>query len=457
MRGFIQSKGETAMFISKMAIPRRAFLRGAGVTLALPLLDAMVPALSAAATDAAPRLGYFYVPNGMHMPLWKPKTPGAGVNFELSQILKGLTSVKEHVTVLGGLNNYSAGLGDGGGPHTRNQAAWLSGVLAKQGEADVRLATTVDQHAAKMLGKDTILASLEICTDPSDQVGSCDNGYSCLYVNTLSWKTPTVPNPMERNPRVIFERLFGEESDKAARIARIRADRSILDAVRSDLKMLGLQIAANDRLRVDEYLEAVRDVEARIQKAEKQSLLSTVTLVDRPEGVPETFEEHTTLLFDLIHLAYQADLTRVVTFSIAREQGNKNYNNIGVPEGHHECSHHQNDPHKQAQLTKINTYHIQLLNRFLEKMKNTRDGDGSLLEHAAIVYGAGQSDGDLHSPLDLPTIVVGNLCGRIRGNRYIEYQAKDKTPMMNLHLALLDKAGVQVEKIGDSTGMLTDL
>jgi hypothetical protein len=448
------------MFVTKKSIPRRAFLKGAGVTLALPLLDAMVPALTASAQTAAnptPRLGYFYVPNGMHMPLWKPAKPGAGASFELSPILQGLAPVKSHVTVLGGLNNYAAGLGDGGGPHTRNQSAWLTGVLAKPGEADVRLATTVDQYAARVLGKDTLLSSLEICTDPSDQVGSCDNGYSCLYVNTISWKSATVPNPMERNPRVIFERLFGEESDKAARMARIKADKSILDTVSGDLKLLGLQVGNSDRLRVDEYLDALRDVETRIQKAERYNNTSTVALIDRPTGVPETFEEHVNILFDLIYLAYQADLSRVVTFSIAREQGNKNYTNIGVPEGHHECSHHQNDPHKQAQLTKINTYHIQILSRFLEKMKNTPDGDGSMLDHAALVYGAGQSDGDLHSPLDLPTLLIGKAAGKVKGNQYIDYPSNAKTPMMNLHLALLDKAGVQVDKIGDSTGMLTDL
>lgn len=446
------------MIVTKMAIPRRTFLRGAGVTLALPLLDAMVPALTATAKTAAGgamRLGYFYVPNGMHMPLWKPKKPGK--NFELSQILSALEPLREHLTVLSGLNNYVAGLGDGGGPHTRNQSAWLSGTLAKQGEADVRLATTIDQYAARVLGKETPLESLEMCTEPSDQVGSCDNGYSCLYVNTLSWRSSTVPNPMERNPRVVFERLFGEESDKDARLSRMKADKSILDTVQGDLARLGLKIGSSDRMRLDEYLEAVRDVEARIQKAERQSATSDIALIDRPVGIPETFEEHTNLQFDLIHLAYQADLTRVVTFLIAREQGNKNYTNIGVPEGHHECSHHQNDAHKQAQLTKINTYHISLFKRFLEKLKNTRDGDGNLLDHAALVYGAGQSDGDLHSPLDLPTLLLGHGCGTIAGNQFIDYPEKTKTPMMNLHLALLDRAGVHVDKVGDSSGMLTDL
>ena len=448
------------MMVTKMALPRRTFLRGTGVALALPLLDAMVPALTAASRSAAkapPRLGFFYTPNGMHMPLWKPTTPGAGANFDLSFTLKGLKNVKEHVTVLGNLNNYAAGLGDGGGPHTRNQSAWLSGVLAKQGEADVRLATTADQHAARVLGKDTVLESLEIATDPSDQVGSCDNGYSCLYVNTISWRAPTVPNPMERNPRVIFERLFGEENDKESRLKRMRADKSILDTVHSDLSALGLNIGASDRNRVEEYLDAIRAVETRIQKAEQQSATSEVPLIDRPVGVPETFEEHTLLMFDLIYLAYVSDLTRVVTFSIAREQGNKNYNNIGVPEGHHECSHHQNDPHKQSQLTKINTYHISLYAQLLEKMKNTPDGDGSLLDHSALVYGAGQSDGDLHSPLDLPVLLAGKLNGTVKGDQYIDYSPADRTPLMNLHRALLDKSGVPMDALGDSTGMLSDI
>ncbi len=447
------------MFISKMALPRRTFLRGAGVTLALPMLDAMVPALTAAskATKAAPRLGFFYVPNGMHMPLWKPLKAGAGKDFELSFTLKGLQNVKDHVTVLGNLNNYAAGMGDGGGPHTRNQSAWLSGTLAKPGEAEVKLATTADQHAARVLGRETPLESLEICTDPSDQVGSCDNGYSCLYVNTISWRSATVPNPMERNPRIVFERLFGEESDKQARLKRMRADKSILDTVQADLSSLGVKIGASDKSRVTEYLDAIRDVESRIQKAEKQSSTSEVALIERPVGIPETFEEHTLLMFDLTYLAYQADITRVVTFSIAREQGNKNYNNIGVPEGHHETSHHQNDPYKQSQLTKINSYHISLYAKLLEKMKNTPDGDGSLLDHSALVYGAGQSDGDLHSPLDLPLVVVGKLNGTVKGNQYINYDPKLKMPMMNLHRSLLDKAGVKTEMIGDATGMLSDI
>jgi hypothetical protein len=444
------------MIVTKRAIPRRTFLRGAGATLALPLLDAMVPALTATSRTAAnpvPRLGYIYVPNGIHMPLWKPDVPGRG--FVLPPILKAMEPVRDRLTILGGLNNYQAGLGDGGGPHTRNQAAWLSGAAAQLG--DPILSTTADQYAARVLGRDTLFESLEICTEPSDAVGSCDNGYSCLYVNTLSWKSATVPNPMERNPRIIFERLFGEESDPADRLARIRADKSVLDAVTSDLTRLGLDIGATDRQRLDEYLDAVRDVERRIQKAETQSASSTLNLIERPVGIPEEWEDHVTLLFDLIFLAYQADLSRVVTYAVAREQGNTTYVNIGVPEGHHEISHHQNNPHKHKQLTKINTYHIELLMRFLTKMHRTPDGDGSLLDHSAIVYGAGQSDGDLHSPLDLPTLVIGGLGGTVQGNQYIDYPASAKLPIMNLHMALLDKAGVDVERIGDADGMLTDI
>jgi hypothetical protein len=430
------------------------------VTLALPLLDAMVPALTAAskttALTAPPRIGYFYVPNGMHMPLWKPRVPGTGNGWEISQTLRQLDPLRQYLTVLGNLNNYAAGLGDGGGPHTRNQSAWLSGVLAKSGESDPRLATTADQHAARVLGKETVLESLELSTDPSDQIGSCDNGYSCIYVNTISWRSESVPNPMERNPRIVFERLFGEESDKKARLARMRADKSILDTVQSDLSALGGKIGTSDRAKVGEYLDSVRDVENRIQKAEKQSQTSDVALIDRPTGIPETFEDHTLLMLDLIYLAYQADLTRVITFSIAREQGNKSYVNIGVPEGHHECSHHQNDPHKQSQLTKINTYHISLMKKFYDKMANTKEGDGTLLDHAALVYGAGQSDGDLHSPLDLPLTLMGRM-GGIKGNQYVDYDPKKRTPMMNLHMTLLHKAGVPIEKLGDGTGELSEI
>ena len=442
------------MIITHRTLPRRTLLTSTGALLALPFLDAMQPAL-AAAVKSPSRLGYFYVPNGMHMPLWTPRSPGIGNDFVLNATMASLQSVKPYLTVLSHLNNYAAGLGDGGGPHTRNQSAWLSGVLAKSGESDVRLARTADQYAARVLGKDTPLESLEIATDPSDQVGSCDNGYSCLYVNTISWRDPTVPNPMERNPRVVFERLFGEESTVEARRKRLATDASILDTVHDSLASLGRQIGPSDRLRVEEYLSSIRDAERRIQKTEQQSL--TAVDVTRPAGIPATFEDHTLLMFDLLFLAYQSDLTRVVTFSIAREQGNKNYNNIGVPEGHHESSHHQNDPHKQSQLTKINTYHLSLYETLLRKMATTPDGDGMLLDHAALVYGAGQSDGDLHSPLDLPVLVAGTLHGTVRGNQAIAYHPNQRMPLMNLHRTLLHGAGVDVPTLGDSTGLLSEL
>ena len=449
------------MIITKMALPRRTFLRSAGVTLALPLLDAMVPALTAAsktsALTAPQRIGYLYVPNGMDMATWRPQTPGAGNNWQLSPTLKALEPVKEYVTVVGNLNNYAAGIGDGGGPHTRNQSAWLTGTRAVSGESEARLATSADQHAARVLGKDTVLESLELAIEPSDQVGLCDNDYSCLYVNTISWRSATVPNPMERNPRIVFERLFGEESDKSARLARMRADKSILDGVRGSLAALGVKIGASDRTQVTEYLDAVRDVEVRIQKAEKQNLTSDIALLERPMGIPDTFEEHTLLMLNLIHLAYQADLTRVTSFLIEREQGNRTYPNIGVLEGHHACSHHQNDPHKLAQLAKINTYHVSLMKQFFEKMAQTKEGDGTLLDHTALVYGAGQSDGDLHSPLDLPALLVGKLNGTIKGNQYIDYDPALKMPFMNLHLSLLHKVGVPEETLGDATGTLSEL
>jgi hypothetical protein len=449
------------MIVTKMALPRRTFLRGAGATLALPLLDAMVPALTAAskttALTAPPRIGYFYVPNGIDMATWKPRTPGAGNGWQLSQTLRGLESLKDYVTILGNLNNYAAGIGDGGGPHTRNQSAWLTGTRAKSGESDARLATSADQYAARVLGKDTVIESLELAIEPLDQVGLCDNDYSCLYVNTLSWRSATVPNPMERNPRVVFERLFGEESEKSARLARIRAEKSVLDGVRGEFAALGVKVGASDRNKVSEYLDAVRDVETRIQKAEKQGMTTEIALVARPMGIPDSFEEHASLMLNLILLAYQADLTRVTTFLIQREQANKTYPQIGVTEGHHECSHHQNDPHKLAQLAKINAYHVSLMKQFYDKMAETKEGDGTLLDHAALVYGAGQSDGDLHSPLDLPTLLVGKLNGTIKGNQYIDYDPDLKMPFMNLHLSLLHKAGLPQEKFGDATGTLSEI
>jgi hypothetical protein len=444
------------MFISKVALPRRTFLRGVGVTLALPLLDAMIPALTATAKTAAtpvPRLGFFYVPNGMSMPYWRPKTVGA--DFEFSPTLAPLLPHRQYVTVVSGLSNYSAYLG-GLGVHTRPCAAWLSGARAQATEgSDLRLGTTADQIAARVLGKDTVLESLELSTDAAERVGNCENGYSCLYLSTISWRAPTVPNPMEVNPRVVFERLFGEDATEEARMHRLQMDKSILDQVTQELTGFQRQIGADDRHMLDDYLEAVRSVERRIQKSEKHAV--TEIALERPIGLPETFDEHVKLMSDLLVLAYQADLTRVVTFVIARELSANTYPAIGVPEQHHEVSHHQGNPEKLRQLGKLNAYHMTLFARLVDKLAQTRDGDGTLLDHSLLLYGAAMSDPNLHSPLDLPLVLVGGGGGTLKGNRHLKYPDDQKVSMANLLQTILDKAGVPGDHIGDGTGVLSDL
>jgi hypothetical protein len=375
------------MIITKMALPRRTFLRGIGATLALPLLDAMVPALSATAKTAAkavPRLGFIYIPNGATMHLWKPATAG---NLELSPSLSPLAALKDQVVVPTGLSHKQAeALGDGNGDHARGMTVWLSGTHPKHTEgADVRNGTTVDQVAADVLGKDTPLKSLEVATEQNYLVGNCDNGYACVYVNTISWRTPTTPLPMEVNPRVVFERLFGDGGTAAERLARAREDRSILDWVRADIARLQKALGSGDRTRVNEYLDAVREIERRIQLAEHQSDESVVQLPDRPIGVPESWEEHANLMFELQALALQADITRVFTFVLSREESNRPYPQIGVPEAHHAISHHQKDPVKLEKAGKINTYHVGLLARFAERLRSIQDGDGNLLDHSIIV------------------------------------------------------------------------
>jgi hypothetical protein len=449
--------------VTRKALPRRTFLRGAGVTLALPLLDAMVPALTAASKTAAkpvPRLGYFYNPNGMSMGYWTPKT--IGKDFEFTPILKPLEPFRDSMTVISGLNNYPSTMGAGGGVHTRACAAWMTGVLAKPTEgADVKLAKTADQYAARVLGRDTRLESLEISVERQiKRTGNCEYNYSCLYEASISWRTPTVPNPAESNPRVVFERLFGEEVDSEARIRRIRSDKSILDNVTHELSGLKGALGGNDRRTLEEYLTAVRDLERQIQKTETSNA-STPVPDDRPVGVPETFDEHVSLMFDLLFLAYQADLTRVATYPSGGIEGGGpgTYPWIGVPEQHHETSHHQNNPEKLMKLSKINTYHVNNFSRFVEKMAKTQDGDGTLLDHSFLLYGAGMSDADLHSPLDLPLVLVGAGCGTVKGNRHLKYADDKRTPMTNLHITLLRRAGVEMPDngIGDSTGELADL
>jgi hypothetical protein len=443
------------MFITKQALPRRTFLRGAGVAVALPLLDAMVPALSAlAATPARPvrRLGFIYTPNGATMAAWTPA--GEGAITELSPTLNPLAPFLDQVIVPTGLSQRQAeSWGDGNGEHSRGQTVWLSGVHPKRTEgADVQNATTIDQLAAHALGQDTPLLSLEMALEQNYLVGNCDNGYSCVYWNTISWRTPTTPLPMEVNPRVVFERLFGDGGSPAQRRSQMHDDRSILDSVRDSVASLQRRLSPVDRNAVSGYLDAMREIERRIQVSERQSDESPLELPDRPIGVPDNYDDHAKLMFDLAALAFQADITRVFTLLLGREQTNRPYPFIGVPEAHHSVSHHQNDPVKLAKAAKINTYHIELLARFAERLKATPDGDGTLLDHSMLLQGSGLSNSDQHSHIDLPLVLVGGGAGRLKGGRHLRYP-KD-TPMNNLHLALLDKVGVPVEQFGDSTGRI---
>lgn len=446
------------MMITKMALPRRTFLRGIGATLALPLLDAMVPAMSAIARTAAspaPRLGFFYAPNGTYLPNFHPT--GLGSAFEFTPVLKPLEPFRDAVVVVSGLSNRNAEtLSEGGGVHTRCGAAWLSGVRPKKTEgADIEAGTSIDQLAAAVIGKDTPLNSLQLTLDHDFVVGSCENGYSCIYQHTFSWKTPTTPMPMESNPRAVFERLFGEGGTADERFERLRRDRSILDLAMEDMKRLQRRLGGSDRATVDEYLTAVRDVEQRIQRAESHTDSATALIVDAPVGIPDSWDEYARLMFDLHLLAYRADVTRVVAFQISRELNGRAYPWIGVPDGHHSVSHHQLDPEKIERATKINTYHMSLFAQFVEKMRDTPDGDGSLLDHAMLVYGTGMGDSDHHTPFDLPTVVVGGGCGQLKGGRHVSYPLH--TPFTNLGLTLLDKVGVELERLNDSTGRLADL
>ena len=447
------------MIITKMSLPRRTFLRGLGATIALPLVDAMFPALTPtakAAGAAVPRLGFFYVPNGMFLPNFHPAGEG-GRDFEFTPILKPLEPFREQTTVLSGLSNLGViSPNEGGGVHTRAHGGWLNGVLPKRTEgADITAGKTIDQYAADKLGTDTQLRSLELTTESNFQVGNCENGYSCAYLNSTSWRTPSTPLPHERDPRVVFERMFGDGGSVSARLTEMRKDRSILDSVAGSMRRLERRLGAGDRRTVTEYLDSVREIERRIQKAEQNNASTPLPSLEQPSGVPEGYDEHAKLLMDLLVLGYQADVTRVSCMQIARESSSRTYPHIGVPEGHHPVSHHQNDSHNIQQNTRINAYHLSLFARVVETMRNTPDGDGTLLDHSMLVYGAGMGDGDQHTPVDLPVVIVGGGCGQHRGGRHVKYPLN--TPFMNLGLTLLDKVGVEVNTIADSTGKLGEL
>ena len=442
------------MIISKKALPRRTFLRGMGATLALPLLDAMVPsmtALAASPADPVRRLGFVYVPMGCDISRWTPPGDG-GVLNELSSSLRPLAPVKDQLTVISNLELKNAYPGT----HATSNAAFLSAAKAKWTEStDYYLGTTVDQIAAKQIGQETQLPSLELAMDLMDMVGQCDNGYACVYQNNLSWSSPTMPLPAEAHPRIVFESLFGEGGSAADRRAALGRKASLLDWVNEDLSRLEKKLGPDDRIKVSEYLDSVREVERRIQKAEAQTADNPLPDLDRPVGVPAAYADHARLMFDLQVLALQGDVTRVITFQLAREASTRTYPEVGVSDPHHPTSHHGNDPEKIAKIAKISQFHVSLFAYFLEKLKSTPEGNGSLLDHSLYLYGSGMGNPNVHDHVNLPILVAGGGAGKVKGGRHIKYA--EPTPMANLHLTLLDSVGVHLDSFADSTGKIDTL
>jgi hypothetical protein len=441
------------MIITKKALPRRTFLRGVGATVALPLLDAMVPSMTALAktpADPVRRLGFVYMPMGCDLTRW---TPGGGTTLTaLSPTLQSLRPFVDDVTVISNLELKNAYPGT----HATSNAAFLSAAKAKWTEStDYHLGTTVDQIAAKQIGTQTLLPSLELSMDLLQMVGQCDNGYACVYQNNLSWSSPTTPLPSEAHPRVVFERLFGEGGSAADRRAALKKRASLLDWVREDITRLQNQLGPEDRTRVGQYLDTVREVERRIQKAETDAAHQALPDLDRPVGVPASYADHAKLMFDLQVLAMQADVTRVLTFQLARETSNRTYPEIGVPDPHHPLTHHGNDPDKIARMAKINAFHVSLFSYYLEKLKATPEGNGTLLDHSLVLYGSGMGNPNIHDHVDLPIIVAGGGAGRLKGGRHIKYA--EPTPLANLHLTLLERVGVKMDAFADSKGKVDEL
>jgi hypothetical protein len=441
------------MIITKKALPRRTFLKGLQATLALPLLDAMIPAATALAQTAAKpvrRLGFVYIPMGCDHGRWTPA--GQGTLGELSPILTPLDPIKEQLSVVTNLRleqSYP-------GTHDTANAGFLSAAFAKHTESsDYYLGTTADQMAAKQIGRETQLPSLELAMDLNPLAGVCNNGYACVYQNCLSWSSPTTPLPSEAHPRVVFERLFGEGESADGRRAALRSRASLLDSFSDDIARLKRRVGMSDRVRVDQYLDTVREIERQIQRAEAGAANNPMPDVDRPVGVPAAFADHAKLMFDLQVLAFQADITRVVTFQLARELNNRTYPEIGVPDPHHPTSHHGNDPEKLAKIAKINQFHVSLFAYFLEKLKATREGDGSLLDNTVYLYGSGLGNSSIHDHDNLPILVAGGAACGMKGGRHIRYETG--TPLANLHLTLLDRVGVRLDKFGDSNGKVEDL
>jgi hypothetical protein len=447
------------MIITKKSLSRRTVLRGMGVTLALPLLDAMVPALSTAASAAKPvrRYGFFYMPNGVAMNhtgvnFWKPRTVGA--DFELSPILKPLEPFRNQLTVVSGLHNRSAeSLGDGNGDHTRSTGSWLTGAHIKRTEgSDLRAGISVDQVIASRFRKETALPSLELAILPSSVTGGCDTGYSCAYGTTLAWASPTTPLPTQSSPRLVFEQLFGDGGPASQQLAAARTKNSILDSAIQEMSGLRTRLGPADRSTVSDYLDVLREVERRIQQTEAKNAESPLPQYDRPGiGVPERFDDHAKLMFDLQCLAFQGDITRVTTFMYGAEQRARMYPEIGLNESHHSMSHHGDNPENLAKYAKLCTWHVQLFSYLIDKMRATPDGDGSLLDHSLMMIGGGMSNGNIHSHMDVPIALVGGA-GDLKGNRHVA--APMGTPLSNLLVNLVNRAGVPIESFGDSTGIL---
>ncbi len=443
------------MILTKKTIDRRTVLRGLGAALALPFLDSMVPALIGA-PRAATRFGAVYVPNGINMSTWTPAAEGT--TFEFTPSLKPLETFRDHLLVLSKLNSNLPTKPNGPpGIHARASTRFLTDVPPKPEEGnDLQAGTSVDQILAQEFGRYTQLASLELGLESTESVGACDPGFNCAYTGTISWRDAHTPLPMEINPRVIFERMFGDSAntDPALRLDRMARQRSILDSLLQKTSALELRLGPSDSLKLDQYLEAVRDVERRIQRAEEQNT-HELPVMQQPSGIPGTFEEHARLMYDLMALAYQCDLTRVVTFMIGHEYSGRTHPEIGVTDAHHAISHHKGDPANLAKLTKVDTLHVGLFAKLLEKLRSTPDGDGSLLDHMILIYGSGMSDGNAHDPKNLPIILAGGGSGQIKGGRHLQF-AKD-TPLANLHLTVMNKFGIQVERFGDSSGEFREL
>jgi hypothetical protein len=446
---------DSGMYVTKKHLPRRTFLRGMGVTLALPLLDAMLPAqtlLKKTAAAGTPRIGFVYVPHGAIMDQWTPAADGSG--FEFSRILKPLEPFRDRLTIVSGLGNRAA---DSTAVHSLSPTTWLSGVRPKPTQGvDAYAGVTADQIAAQHIGQDTLLPSIELATeDHSALLGACDRDYGCIYMNTLSWRTHTTPMPMEINPRNAFERMFGQGGSPADRSARNQQDRSILDEIIKEASDLKRSLGQRDRAKLGDYLESVREIERRIERANRPQTDAELDLPVEPVGIPYNFEEHIILMYDLLALGYQANVTRVFTYMVAREESNKTYPQVGVHDGHHATSHHQNLLDKIEKLAKIQNYHVALFARFLDKLKKTPDGDGNLLDHSIILFGSNMSNSNLHNHFPLPNLIAGGACGKLQGGRHLRYP--DHTPMANLLLSMLDKSGIPMENIGDSTGELINI